>query len=80
MTIVLGELGGRDEYSLVKALESGKLSKLVCASVSGTCVTLFKSEVLFGLGGTKSGGEMESSQAKNQALKDAGAVVPIFFI
>lgn len=26
--------------------------------------------------GAKSGGEMESAQAKNQALKDAGAVVP----
>lgn len=26
--------------------------------------------------GTKSGGEMESAQAKNQALRDAGAVVP----
>ena len=26
--------------------------------------------------GAKSGGEMESAQAKNQALKDAGAAVP----
>jgi ATP citrate (pro-S)-lyase len=26
--------------------------------------------------GAKSGGEMESAQAKNQAIKDAGAVVP----
>jgi len=26
--------------------------------------------------GAKSGGEMESAQAKNQALKEAGAVVP----
>lgn len=26
--------------------------------------------------GAKSGGELESAQAKNQALKDAGAVVP----
>lgn len=26
--------------------------------------------------GAKSGGEMESAQAKNQALMDAGAVVP----
>lgn len=26
--------------------------------------------------GAKSGGEMESAQAKNQALRDAGAVVP----
>lgn len=26
--------------------------------------------------GAKSGGELESAQAKNQALRDAGAVVP----
>jgi len=29
--------------------------------------------------GAKSGGELESAQAKNQALKDAGAVVPTSF-
>ncbi|KAJ6726530.1 ATP-CITRATE SYNTHASE [Salix purpurea] len=42
----------------------------------GTCARLFKSEVQFGHAGAKSGGEMESAQAKNQALKDAGAAVP----
>ncbi|KVH90172.1 ATP-citrate lyase/succinyl-CoA ligase [Cynara cardunculus var. scolymus] len=106
MIVVLGELGGRDEYSLVEALKSGKINKPVCAWVSGTCARLFKSEVQFGHAvslllyfpilcgwiifqislimlnissnnqGAKSGGEMESAQAKNQALKDAGAVVP----
>ncbi|KAK1293923.1 ATP-citrate synthase beta chain protein 1 [Acorus calamus] len=50
MMVVLGELGGRDEYSLVEALKQGK--------------------------GAKSGGELESAQAKNQALREAGAVVP----
>lgn len=29
--------------------------------------------------GAKSGGDMESAQGKNQALKDAGAVVPDSF-
>ncbi|PWA44853.1 ATP-citrate synthase beta chain protein 2 [Artemisia annua] len=76
MIVVLGELGGRDEYSLVEALKAGKISKPVCAWVSGTCARLFKSEVQFGHAGAKSGGEMESAQAKNQALMDAGAVVP----
>ncbi|KAG5555290.1 hypothetical protein RHGRI_012733 [Rhododendron griersonianum] len=76
MVVVLGELGGRDEYSLVEALKQGKISKPVVAWVSGTCARLFKSEVQFGHAGAKSGGEMESAQAKNQALQDAGAVVP----
>uniref|UniRef100_I1L0Q8 ATP citrate synthase n=1 Tax=Glycine max TaxID=3847 RepID=I1L0Q8_SOYBN len=76
MMVVLGELGGRDEYSLVEALKQGKVSKPVVAWVSGTCARLFKSEVQFGHAGAKSGGELESAQAKNQALRDAGAVVP----
>lgn len=48
MIVVLGELGGRDEYSLVEALQQGKISKPVVAWVSGTCARLFKSEVQFG--------------------------------
>ncbi|XP_074291872.1 ATP-citrate synthase beta chain protein 1-like isoform X2 [Silene latifolia] len=79
MIVVLGELGGRDEYSLVDALKQRKINKPVVAWVSGTCASLFKSEVQFGHAGAKSGGEMESAQAKNQALRDAGAVVPDSF-
>lgn len=48
MIVVLGELGGRDEYSLVEALKQGKVNKPVVAWVSGTCARLFKSEVQFG--------------------------------
>ena len=48
MIVVLGELGGRDEYSLVEALKQGKATKPVVAWVSGTCARLFKSEVQFG--------------------------------
>jgi len=48
MVVVLGELGGRDEYSLVEAMKQGKVTKPVVAWVSGTCARLFKSEVQFG--------------------------------
>lgn len=48
MIVVLGELGGHDEYSLVEALKQGKINKPVVAWVSGTCARLFKSEVQFG--------------------------------
>ena len=48
MIVVLGELGGQDEYSLVEALKQGKVTKPVVAWVSGTCARLFKSEVQFG--------------------------------
>ncbi|CAL5222053.1 g4352 [Coccomyxa viridis] len=79
LIVVLGELGGQDEYSLVSALKEGKIKKPVVAWVSGTCAKLFKSEVQFGHAGAKSGGQAESAQAKNEALKDAGAVVPDSF-
>ncbi|XP_024390625.1 ATP-citrate synthase beta chain protein 2 [Physcomitrium patens] len=79
MIVVLGELGGKDEYSLVDALKEKKVSKPVVAWVSGTCARLFKSEVQFGHAGAKSGGDEESAQAKNKALADAGAIVPTSF-
>lgn len=79
MIVVLGELGGEDEYSLVEAIKSKQISKPLVAWVSGTCATLFKSEVQFGHAGAKSGGKAESAQAKNAALKDAGAIVPTSF-
>lgn len=79
MIVVLGELGGQDEYSLVEAMAAGKVTKPVVAWVSGTCAKLFKSEVQFGHAGARSGGDTESAQAKNEALKNAGAIVPESF-
>jgi ATP citrate (pro-S)-lyase len=79
MIVVLGEIGGRDEYSLVDALKNGSITKPVVAWVSGTCAKLFHSEVQFGHAGAKSGGDDESAQAKNQALTEAGAIVPQSF-
>lgn len=77
LIVVLGELGGTDEYGVVEALKDGRLTKPVVAWVSGTCAKWFKtSEVQFGHAGAKSGGDDESAEAKNQALRDAGAHVP----
>jgi len=56
--------GVQDEYSLVEALKAGSISKPVVAWVSGTCATLFKSEVQFGHAGAKSGGALESAQVR----------------
>ncbi|KAG0594279.1 hypothetical protein M758_UG063800 [Ceratodon purpureus] len=52
MIVFLGELRGRDEYSLVDALKQGKVKKPVVAWISGTCATLDKSEVQFGHAGS----------------------------
>jgi len=79
MIVVLGEIGGQDEYSLVAALKERRVTKPVVAWVSGTCAKLFSSEVQFGHAGAKSGEEKESAQAKNAALAEAGAIVPTSF-
>jgi ATP citrate (pro-S)-lyase len=80
MIVMLGELGGRDEYDVVRALQEKQVSKPVVAWVTGTCAKWFNaSEVQFGHAGAKSGGEDESAEAKNAALLDAGAVVPTSF-
>jgi ATP citrate (pro-S)-lyase len=57
-----------------------QVTKPVVAWVSGTCAKLFKSEVQFGHAGARGGGaEAESAQAKNAALRAAGAAVPESF-
>jgi len=79
MIVVLGELGGLDEYTLVEALEKKQITKPVVAWASGTCAKMFKTEVQFGHAGAKSGGLMDSAQEKNKALRKAGAMVPDSF-
>jgi len=79
MIVVLGELGGRDEYEIVEAKKEGKITKPLVAWVTGTCAKVFPSEVQFGHAGAKSGAETETAEAKNKALKEAGIVVPDSF-
>ncbi len=79
MVVVLGELGGRDEYMIVEAKKEGKITKPMVAWVTGTCAKVFPSEVQFGHAGAKSGAETETAEAKNKALKDSGIVVPDSF-
>ncbi|KYQ88148.1 ATP citrate synthase [Tieghemostelium lacteum] len=79
MIVVLGELGGWDEYGIVEALKKGDIKKPVCAWVSGTVAKIFPTEVQFGHAGAKSGSTAESAEAKNKALLMAGAHVPNSF-
>ncbi len=79
MNVVLGELGGREEYEIAEAIRDSRLKKPLVAWVSGTCASIFPTEVQFGHAGAKSGKEEESAQAKNKTLKEAGAIVPDSF-
>ncbi|MBU1197003.1 ATP citrate synthase [Candidatus Micrarchaeota archaeon] len=79
MLVALGELGGEDEYDIVDALQQKKISKPLVIWVTGTCASVFPSEVQFGHAGAKSGARKESAEAKNEALRKAGAMVPSSF-
>jgi succinyl-CoA synthetase alpha subunit/citrate synthase len=74
--VVLGEVGGGEEYAIVEAMKNGRLKKPLVAWVTGTCASLFPGEVQFGHAGAMARGAAETAVAKNNALKEAGARVP----
>jgi ATP citrate (pro-S)-lyase len=76
MLVCLGEVGGRGEYDIAEALKSKKITKPLVIWVTGTCSKAFKTEVQFGHAGAKAGSDVETADAKNAALRHAGAIVP----
>ena len=76
MIVALGEIGGKDEYAIVDALKSGKITKPMVIWVAGTAARILPSGLQFGHAGAMAGSAMETAEAKNNALKEAGAVVP----
>ncbi len=76
MMVVLGEVGGKEEYRIASAIKEGKIKKPLVAWVTGTCAKVFPSEVQFGHAGAMARGEEETADAKNRALREAGAFVP----
>ena len=76
MLVCLGEVGGTAEYDIAEALKNKKITKPLVIWVTGTCSKAFKTEVQFGHAGAKAGCEVETADAKNTALRNAGAIVP----
>src|SRR3990167_6391961 len=54
MIVLLGELGGGDEYKVAEAIKNKKITKPLVAWVTGTCAKEFMGEVQFGHAGAKS--------------------------
>ncbi|XP_077595253.1 ATP-citrate synthase-like isoform X1 [Stigmatopora nigra] len=79
MIVVLGEIGGTDEYNICQGIKEGRITKPVVGWCIGTCATMFASEVQFGHAGACANQASETAVAKNQALRDAGAYVPKSF-
>jgi len=79
MMVCLGELGGTAEYDIVAAVTDGRLTKPLVMWVTGTCAKVLPGQVQFGHAGAKADAANETADAKNQALRDAGVIVPDSF-
>ncbi|XP_037665066.1 ATP-citrate synthase isoform X4 [Choloepus didactylus] len=79
MIVVLGEIGGTEEYKICRGIKEGRITKPVVCWCIGTCATMFSSEVQFGHAGACANQASETAVAKNQALKEAGVFVPQSF-
>ena len=77
--ILLGEVGGVEEYKVIEAVKSGKIKKPVIAWCIGTIAKHFSSGVQFGHAGASANAERETAEAKNKAMREAGIHVPESF-
>ncbi len=74
-----GELGGDDEYELVKLKEAGKFTKTVIAHIAGTVASLFPESPQFGHAKAKADKAKVTALAKREALKSVGFSVSSSF-
>ncbi|KAF7354696.1 ATP citrate lyase isoform 2 [Mycena sanguinolenta] len=79
MLVLLGEVGGVEEYRVIEAVKQGRITKPIVAWAIGTCAKMFDTEVQFGHAGSMADSEMETADAKNKAMRAAGFVVPETF-
>ena len=79
MCVCLGEVGGTAEHEIAAAIKTGRLTKPLVMWTTGTCAKVLPGQVQFGHAGAKAGADDETADAKNQALRDAGVVVPTSF-
>lgn len=79
MLVLLGEVGGIEEYRVIEAVKSGAIKKPIVAWAIGTCAKMFTTDVQFGHAGSMANSELETADAKNQAMREAGIIVPPTF-
>lgn len=79
MLLMLGEVGGTEEYRVIEAIREGRIKKPLVAWAIGTCAKMFTTEVQFGHAGALANSDLETADAKNKAMKAAGIIVPDTF-
>jgi ATP-citrate lyase alpha-subunit len=77
--ILLGEVGGTEEYKVIEAVKKGQIKKPIIAWCIGTIAKHFSSGVQFGHAGASANAEAETAAAKNKAMAEAGIFVPASF-
>ncbi|RGP71448.1 ATP-citrate synthase subunit 1 [Fusarium longipes] len=77
--VLLGEVGGVEEYKVIDAVKQGIITKPIVAWAIGTCASMFKTEVQFGHAGSFANSQLETAKMKNEKMKEAGFHVPATF-
>src|SRR6201996_8013780 len=77
--LLLGEVGGVEEYRVIEAVKNGTITKPIVAWAIGTCASMFKTEVQFGHAGASANSQLETAAVKNKSMRDAGFFVPNTF-
>ncbi|KAK8086539.1 ATP-citrate synthase subunit 1 [Apiospora phragmitis] len=77
--VLLGEVGGVEEYKVIDAVKQGVITKPIVAWAIGTCASMFKTEVQFGHAGSFANSQLETAAMKNKSMKEAGIYVPDTF-
>ncbi|KAI0393207.1 citrate synthase-like protein [Xylariaceae sp. FL0594] len=77
--VLLGEVGGVEEYKVIDAVKRGEITKPIVAWAIGTCASMFKTEVQFGHAGSFANSQLETAAMKNKMMKEAGIYVPDTF-
>jgi len=77
MIVLLGEVGGVDEYEVLDAIKDGRITKPLIAWCVGTCAAAFGEEMQFGHAGAQSRGSRETAKAKNFALSELAPQVTV---
>lgn len=77
--VLLGEVGGVEEYKVIEAVKQGVITKPIVAWAIGTCASMFKTEVQFGHAGSFANSQLETAAMKNKSMREAGFFVPDTF-
>ncbi|POR37333.1 Putative ATP-citrate synthase subunit 1 [Tolypocladium paradoxum] len=77
--VLLGEVGGVEEYKVIDAVKQGVITKPIVAWAIGTCASMFKTEVQFGHAGSFANSQLETAAMKNKTMREAGFHVPNTF-